>query len=71
MPFRFRNILPKGLYWRTLLIIVAPAAILQLLITIIFLDEHWETFLSSPALRLRSRAAALRAMYSTDSSCGR
>jgi hypothetical protein len=33
---RFRDILPKGLYWRTLLIIVAPAALLQLIITLVF-----------------------------------
>lgn len=37
-----RDWLPKGLYWRTLLIIAAPAAILQLIITIVFLDDHWE-----------------------------
>ncbi|MDZ4775977.1 MAG: ATP-binding protein [Alphaproteobacteria bacterium] len=39
---RLRDILPKGLYWRTLLIIAAPAAILQLIITIVFLNDHWE-----------------------------
>ena len=39
---RFRDILPKGLYWRTLLIIVAPAALLQLIITLVFLDDHWQ-----------------------------
>ena len=40
--FRFRGILPKGLYWRTLLIIAAPAALLQLIITLVFLDDHWQ-----------------------------
>jgi two-component system, OmpR family, osmolarity sensor histidine kinase EnvZ len=40
MP-RLRNMLPKGLYWRTILIILVPAAIVQLLITMIFLDDHW------------------------------
>jgi two-component system osmolarity sensor histidine kinase EnvZ len=40
--FRFRDILPKGLYWRTLLIIVAPAAVLQLILTLVFLDDHWQ-----------------------------
>src|SRR5262245_23536415 len=40
--FRFRDIMPKGLYWRTLLIIVAPAALLQLIITMVFLDDHWQ-----------------------------
>jgi two-component system, OmpR family, osmolarity sensor histidine kinase EnvZ len=42
MKFRsLRDILPKGLYWRTILIILVPAALLQLLITVIFLDDHW------------------------------
>lgn len=40
--YRLRDILPKGLYWRTLLIIVAPAALLQLIITLVFLDDHWQ-----------------------------
>jgi two-component system, OmpR family, osmolarity sensor histidine kinase EnvZ len=35
--------LPKGLYWRTLLIILAPAALLQLVVTLVFLNDHWET----------------------------
>lgn len=34
--------MPKGLYWRTLLIIVVPAAVLQLIITAVFLDDHWQ-----------------------------
>jgi two-component system osmolarity sensor histidine kinase EnvZ len=40
--FRLRDIMPKGLYWRTLLIIVAPAALLQLIVTLVFLDDHWQ-----------------------------
>lgn len=39
---RLRDILPKGLYWRTLLIIVVPAAVLQLVVTLVFLDDHWQ-----------------------------
>ncbi|MGE0044953.1 MAG: two-component sensor histidine kinase, partial [Hyphomonadaceae bacterium] len=42
MARRLRDILPKGLYWRTLLIIVVPAAVLQLIITLVFLDDHWQ-----------------------------
>lgn len=40
-PRRLRDLLPKGLYWRTILIILVPAAILQLLVTVVFLDDHW------------------------------
>jgi two-component system, OmpR family, osmolarity sensor histidine kinase EnvZ len=40
-PFRLRSILPRGLYWRTALIVIVPAAFLQLVITLVFLDDHW------------------------------
>lgn len=36
-----RDVMPKGLYWRTILIILVPAAVLQLVITVVFLDDHW------------------------------
>ncbi len=42
LPHRLRDIMPKGLYWRTLLIILAPAAVLQLIISMVFLDDHWQ-----------------------------
>lgn len=38
----FRDLMPKGLYWRTILIIFVPAAVLQILITLVFLDDHWQ-----------------------------
>lgn len=38
---RLRDYLPRGLYWRTALIIIVPAALLQLIITLVFLDDHW------------------------------
>jgi two-component system osmolarity sensor histidine kinase EnvZ len=37
-----RDIMPKGLYWRSILIILAPAAVIQTIITLVFLDDHWE-----------------------------
>ncbi len=40
--FRLRDFTPSGLYWRTALIVVVPAALLQLLITVVFLNDHWE-----------------------------
>ena len=41
LRFRLRDYLPRGLYWRTALIVIVPAAVLQLLITLVFLDDHW------------------------------
>jgi two-component system, OmpR family, osmolarity sensor histidine kinase EnvZ len=36
-----RDYLPKGLYWRSLLIIVLPVALMQIILTVVFLDDHW------------------------------
>jgi two-component system, OmpR family, osmolarity sensor histidine kinase EnvZ len=37
-----RDVMPKGLYWRTILIILVPAALVQALLTAVFLDDHWQ-----------------------------
>ena len=35
--------MPKGLYARALIIIIAPMVLLQSVITFVFLERHWET----------------------------
>ena len=37
----FKQILPRSLFGRSLLIIVVPTVILQLVLAIVFLDNHW------------------------------
>ena len=37
----FKNILPKTLFYRALLIVAVPVIILQLIITIVFFDSLW------------------------------
>ena len=61
--FRLRDIMPKGLYWRTLLIIVAPAALLQLIITVIFLDNHWQATSKRMSQGVASDAALIIQLY--------
>ena len=39
---RFKNFLPKGLYSRSLLIIIVPIVVLQGILTFVFLDRHWQ-----------------------------
>ena len=41
--FLHRTIVPRGLFWRSLLIVVVPLLILQLLLTVIFYNRHWDT----------------------------
>ena len=38
-----RAIVPRSLFWRSLLIVVVPLLILQLLLTYIFYNRHWDT----------------------------
>lgn len=61
--FRFKHILPKGLYWRTLLIIVAPAALLQLIITLVFLDDHWQATSKRMSQGVAADVALILQMY--------
>ena len=64
--FRFRDFMPKGLYWRTLLIIVAPAALLQLTITLVFLDDHWQATSKRMSQGVASDAALITQLYERD-----
>ncbi len=38
-----REQMPKGLYARALIIIIAPVVLLQSVLTFVFLERHWET----------------------------
>ncbi len=60
---RLRDYMPKGLYWRTLLIIMAPAAILQLVVTLVFLDDHWQATSKRMSQGVASDVALLIQLY--------
>ena len=64
--FRLRNVMPKGLYWRTILIILVPAAILQLIITLVFLDDHWKATSKRMSQGVASDAALIIQLYERD-----
>lgn len=42
MAFRVKNILPRGLYGRALLILVVPIVTIQLVVSIAFIQRHFE-----------------------------
>lgn len=64
--FRMRDFLPKGLYWRTLLIIVAPAALLQLIVTLVFLDDHWQATSKRMSQGVAADVALIIQLYERD-----
>ena len=42
-PFMLlKRLMPTGIYWRSLIIIVAPMVLLQVVVTYVFLERHWQ-----------------------------
>ncbi|NDW04831.1 ATP-binding protein [Jiella pacifica] len=41
IPRIIRRFLPKGLYARSLIIIIAPMVLLQCVVTVVFMERHW------------------------------
>jgi hypothetical protein len=64
--FRLRNFTPSGLYWRTALIVIVPATILQLIITLVFLDDHWRFTSKRMSQAVAADVTLLLQMYEGD-----
>lgn len=64
--FRLRDITPSGLYWRAALIVIVPAAILQLIITLVFLDDHWRFTSKRMSQAVAADVTLLLQMYEAD-----
>lgn len=60
---RLRDIAPKGLYWRSLLIIVLPVAMMQVILTFIFLDDHWRATSKRMSLSIAADVRMLIELY--------
>jgi two-component system osmolarity sensor histidine kinase EnvZ len=64
--FRLRDYMPKGLYWRSLLIIVLPVALMQVILTAVFLDDHWRATSKRMAQSVAADLALLIQLYERD-----
>ncbi len=64
--FRLRDFTPTGLYWRAALIVIVPAAILQLIITLVFLDDHWRFTSKRMSQAVAADVTLLLQMYESD-----
>jgi two-component system osmolarity sensor histidine kinase EnvZ len=58
--------MPSGLYWRTALIIIVPAALLQILITLVFLDDHWRLSSKRLSQAMAGEVTLLLQTYESD-----
>src|SRR5580698_8083275 len=59
LKLRFKRMLPRGLFGRTLLIIVLPMLITLAAATYVFFDRHWYTVTNRMAYALAGDVAAV------------
>ncbi len=60
---RLFSVLPKGLYARSILIVILPMVVLQSVLTFIFLERHWALVTSQLSLVLTQDLAAIIDIY--------
>lgn len=63
MRFSLKPYLPKGLFERSLLIIVLPVALMQGAVTWAFFDQHWQTTTARLSESVAGEVALVTALY--------
>jgi two-component system, OmpR family, osmolarity sensor histidine kinase EnvZ len=58
-----KTVMPKGLYARSLLIVIAPVVLLQSVIAYAFMERHWQTVTNRLSAAVASDIAALIEVY--------
>src|SRR5262245_1197226 len=61
--FSLRGVMPKGLYARSLLIIIVPMVILQSVVAFVFMERHWNTVTRRLSSAVTQDIAALIDMH--------
>jgi len=62
---KLAGFLPKGLYARALLIVLAPMVILQCVLTYVFMERHWQLVTKRLSTALTQEIAAIIDLHST------
>ena len=66
LTIAIREQMPKGLYARALIIIIAPVVLLQSVLTFVFLERHWETVTKRLSTATVQNIAMLIDLYEAD-----
>ena len=61
----FKELMPKGLYARALLIIIVPMVVLQSVVAFVFMERHWNTVTRRLSAAVVQDVAALMDIYKT------
>ena len=62
---KIASVMPKGLYARSLLIVIGPMVILQSVITYVFMERHWQLVTTQLSNALTQDIAAIIDIYDT------
>jgi two-component system osmolarity sensor histidine kinase EnvZ len=60
---KFISVMPKGLYARSLLIVIGPMVILQCVVTFVFMERHWQLVTTKLSAALTQDIAAIIDLY--------
>ena len=63
MPLSIKKYLPKGLFQRSLLIIVLPVALMQAAVTWAFFEQHWQTTTARLSETVAGDVSMVTALY--------
>ena len=65
MSLAIKNVMPKGLYARALLIIIVPMVVLQSVVAFVFMERHWNLVTQRLSAAVVQDIAALIDVYTT------
>lgn len=60
---RLKDLVPRGLYWRSLLIVILPVALMQIVVTWAFFNDHWDAVSRRLATAVAGDVALIAARY--------
>lgn len=63
---RLRDYLPKGIYRRSLVIVVAPIVLFQIILTYLFMERHWQSVTQRLSRNVAAEIALLVESYQLD-----
>ena len=58
-----KDLTPRGLFGRSLIIVIAPMLLLQIVATFVFLDRHWEKVTRGLAYMAANDMALIMSLY--------
>jgi two-component system osmolarity sensor histidine kinase EnvZ len=60
---RLKDLVPRSLYWRSLLIVILPVALMQIVVTWAFFNDHWDAVSRRLATAVAGDVALIAARY--------